>query len=101
MRLSGLWQRGIDDRILELLDEESWSTPSVMKLEPYIHATENQIRDRCMVLADADLLAVDQTNGWEVELTTEGKLYLEGETDVGLHSSPRSARSLERFNGRC
>jgi hypothetical protein len=94
-RRAASWQRSVDDRILELLAEESYSTPSVMELEPYIHATETQIRERCMVLADADLVGIDIKDGWRVELTTRGRLYLDGEADVELYDRPRPARSFD------
>jgi len=48
-----------------------------------------------MVLADAELIAVEPADNWRCELETRGKLYLEGETDVELCDTPRSPRSLE------
>jgi hypothetical protein len=93
-RRSGNWQKKVDDRILELLKSESWSTPSVMELEPHIHATEKQIQARCLQLADAELVGLSITEGWKVEITTKGLQYLEGEVDVRLYEHPRSEEEL-------
>jgi hypothetical protein len=93
-RRSGNWQKKVDDRILELLKSESWSTPSVMELEPHIHATEKQIQARCLRLADAELVGLSITEGWKVEITTKGRLYLAGEVDVRLYERPRSEKEL-------
>ncbi len=96
-RRTARWQQALDERILEHLSEESWSTPSTMTVEPSIHATENQIRERCKVLADAELLAIEPDSGWMVQLTTEGQLYLDGELDVELYPRPRSPRQLDEY----
>ena len=43
-----------------------------------------------MVLADAELIAIDPRDNWRCELETRGKLYLDGEIDVEHYPSPRS-----------
>jgi len=88
------WQERLDERILELLDDEPWSTPSIMEVELPLDATEGQIRERCLVLADAELIAIDPGDNWRCELETRGKLYLDGKIDVQLYPSPRSPRML-------
>lgn len=71
-----------------------------MPVELLIEAAENQIRERCMVLADAGLVAVDPDDNWRCELTTDGKLYLDGEMDVDLFDSPRSPGAIgEEWDG--
>jgi hypothetical protein len=97
MRRTARWQRTLDERILEHLYEESWSTPGCMETEPAIDATKAQIRDRCRILADAGLVAVHRDDGWYVELTTLGQQYLEGEADLGLYPRPRPPGVLERI----
>jgi hypothetical protein len=54
-----------------------------------IHATESQIQDRCRMLADADLVGFVTEDEEMVELTTWGRLYLEGKIDVENHRWPR------------
>jgi hypothetical protein len=95
IRLNAPWQDRLDERILELLDEEPWSTPSIMEIELPLDATEAQIKEHCMVLADVELIAVDPRDNWRCELDTRGKLYLDGEIDVEWHPPPRSPRTLQ------
>jgi hypothetical protein len=93
IRRTADWQESIDDRILEHLAEEPWSTTHHMASLPAIHATEKQVRDRCCRLADVDLVSwIDEENLDMIELTTEGKLYLDGELDVKLYPAPRESR---------
>jgi hypothetical protein len=77
----------LDDRILEHLAEESWSSPSLMASTRYIEAPEGTIRDRCRLLADAELIAPIHRNAYEI--TTCGQLYLKGEIDVAHRPYPR------------
>jgi hypothetical protein len=96
VRLTAGWQQTLDDRIIEHLDDESWSTPGYMEMVPGIDATKAQIRDRCRVLADAGLVALQQEEDCYVELTTLGELYLDGEADIDLYPRPRHPRVLEK-----
>jgi hypothetical protein len=96
IRRTAHWQQSIDDRILEHLRDESWSTPRFMTNVQGIHATETQVRERCRVLADADLVAFLTSDQDMVELTGRGKQYLEGKVDVELYPRPRHPRDLER-----
>jgi hypothetical protein len=66
-----------------------------MELVEGIDATPAQIRDRCRVLADVDLVAIYQNEGWITELTTLGELYLKGEADIELYPRPRHPQMLE------
>jgi hypothetical protein len=96
IRKTAKWQQTLDERILEHLDDEPWSTPELMELVEGIDATAAQIRDRCRVLADAELVAIYMNKGWNVEITTLGLLYLNGEADIDLYPRPRHPRTLEK-----
>lgn len=50
-------------------------------------ASENRIRERCRLLADADLIAPIHSEMYE--LTTWGRLYLDGEVDARHQPRPR------------
>ncbi|SDJ62868.1 hypothetical protein SAMN05216226_10691 [Halovenus aranensis] len=89
IRRTAQWQWSLDDRILEHLRDESFSTAARMADLPNIHATEAQVQERCEVLADADLVTFATIDMDFVELTTWGKQYLEGELDVEDHPKPR------------
>lgn len=95
IRKTAHWQQSIDDRILEHLRDESWSTPKFIANMSHIHATEPQIRDRCRVLADVDLVAFLTEDLDLVELTTWGRQYLEGDVDVELYPRPRHPNDME------
>ena len=95
IRQNASWQERLDERILEALDEEPWSTPELLAIEVPLDATENQVRDRCKRLADAELIDLDLEDGWRVELTGLGKRYLEGETDMEYHRRPRWVRTID------
>lgn len=85
----------MDARILEHLCDESWATPSYMARLQGVHATEAQVRERCRVLADADLVAFPTDHQNLVGLTTLGMEYLKGEVDIGLYPRPRHPRVME------
>jgi hypothetical protein len=95
MRKTATWQQTLDERILEYLSTEPWSTPGLMELVDGLDATSGQLRDRCRVLADADLVAIYEQDSWNVEITTLGELYLKGEADIELYPPPRHPRILE------
>jgi len=78
----------LDDRILEHLAEESWSSPSLIASSVYIEAPEGTIRDRCKLLADAGLIAPIHRNAYEI--TTWGQLYLDGELDAAHQPKPKN-----------
>jgi hypothetical protein len=67
-----------------------------MEIELPINATEAQIRERCFVLADAELIGMTPEESWKCEIETRGALYLEGEIDVELYDEPRLPRVLEK-----
>ncbi|GAB7094066.1 hypothetical protein JCM30237_12180 [Halolamina litorea] len=77
MRKSGNWMELIDDRILETLNSESWSTPHFLSFDIDIAASENRIYERCEVLRRAGFLEREYGNNYEI--STWGALYLDGE----------------------
>lgn len=95
IRKTARWQTSLDERILEHLREDSWATPRFIACRKGVHATESQVRDRCRVLADADLVAFLTDHDDLVELTSLGEEYLNGAVDVALHPTPRHPRRLE------
>lgn len=79
-RKSARWMQQLDDRILEYLNEEPWSSPTLMASMPEFHASEGRIHERCQVLADTELVSF--IVGDMVEITQWGILYLDGEIDA-------------------
>lgn len=95
IRRNARWQQKLDERILECLEEELYSYPSVLTTEPQISAKEGTVRDRCKALADAGLIHIDIEQGWRLEICGEGERYLRGETDVEMFPYPRSVPIID------
>lgn len=94
MRKSTYSMMQVDERILEYLSAEEWSTPDIMANTRGFEATVNQIHERCLVLAHAELVApvVKDSDMWE--LTKWGALYLEGKIDAAHQEWPYSVRAF-------
>ena len=82
----------LDDRILERLDEDGWSSPSVLAADSEFDASEDRIRERCLCLADAELIAPIARRMYDI--TQWGQLYLEGELDAEHQPTPTVHRVL-------
>lgn len=86
----------LDERILEHVEEEGWSSPGIMVSRPAfqrLDASEARIRERCRVLTSAELIA--PFHGEMYEITTWGRLYLDGELDAE-HLRPCPSRAPQR-----
>jgi hypothetical protein len=68
----------IDDRILEVLNEEKWSTPHFLSID--LDTSEGYIYDRCEVLRRAGL--VEREHGDHYEISLWGAMYLDGEVSA-------------------
>lgn len=66
----------IDDRILEHLQDEYSSTPSLMASNEWIHASKEEIRSRCFLLSRIKLVSKIAEDTYE--LTEIGEHYLHG-----------------------
>jgi hypothetical protein len=81
----------VDDRILEHLAEESWSSPTVMASKPeFEDFSERHISERCWILAHAELVAPIYDDCYVI--TGQGKRYLEQEYP-GWFRLPRKAQA--------
>jgi len=69
----------IDDRILEVLNRESWSTPHFLSID-LDGVDEGRIRERCELLRRAGF--VEREFSDQYEITTWGALYLDGEVNA-------------------
>lgn len=57
IRSTAAWMQQLDDRILEQLDSESWSSPSVMASRPEFRwASESRLRERIEMLVYAEFI---------------------------------------------
>ncbi|SEW10474.1 hypothetical protein [Halobacterium jilantaiense] len=95
VRKQAAWMRALDERILEHLHEAGESNPVLMEDNPQFDemgVSRGQIRERCIQLADAGLIATTGKNWFDV--TTWGQQYLDGEIDARHQPRPRPGRVL-------
>jgi hypothetical protein len=88
----------LDERILEHLDGEGWSTPATMASAKGFTASEGHIWERCQMLHYVGFIAPMYADMYD--LTTDGKLYLQGEIDAEHRRQPTVDRVLRGRRGR-
>ncbi|MFT4921030.1 MAG: hypothetical protein ACI8XM_000223 [Haloarculaceae archaeon] len=81
----------LDERILETLKEESWSSPAMLATQFDFTASSGRIRERCKLLARVGFVDFPLDDTDFVEITTRGKLYLDGEVNAENLPDPRAA----------
>ena len=82
----------LDERILECLDGESYAVPEEIVAVRNIEASPARVRERLRWLASIDFVHFIRGEGSDVvEITTDGKLYLEGEIDSRLRQPSKDA----------
>lgn len=81
-----------DERILEYLDGEYLSTPSLIATETFEQVSAGHVEERLLFLRYAGL--VSQMHGDMYEITTDGMLYLEGSIDAANRPTPTVERVL-------
>jgi len=81
-RRSASWMCTLDDRILEHLEDESWSSPAVMASQPALRASRARCRERCHMLKYAGLVAPLYRGCDMYEITGNGQQYLRGDLDA-------------------
>ncbi|MFC7769334.1 hypothetical protein ACFQS5_11345 [Salinirubellus sp. GCM10025899] len=84
-RCSPPWMTLLDERILEHLDDEDWSTEYYMFEHSEIPGTKEAIRSRCYLLEISKL--IDRISESSYVISYRGRSYLEGEYEPG--SLPR------------
>ena len=57
LRRPGAWQIEPDERLLELLRGEGWTSPETLAAKPNVHLTTWMVERRLRMLADAGLVA--------------------------------------------
>jgi len=68
-----------DDRVLEALNEQSWSTPHLLAID-IDGADEETIRQRCVILHRAGFVELERDDQYEI--SQWGALYLHGEVSA-------------------
>jgi hypothetical protein len=76
------WMCTLDERIIEYLDEDAFSTPRHMERVIKFNASRRRIRERCQLLTRAGLIAPVYEGDYLYEITEKGRGYLVGDIDV-------------------
>ena len=79
----------LDERVIEFVNESMLASPSLIASEIRFDASEQRIRERCKVLAEAGLIAPIHEGEDYYVITRSGQRYLEGELDVKHQPRPR------------
>lgn len=87
------WMCTLDERILEHLEEEGWSSPRLMSQAMRFDASRARIRERCGLLSQVGLVAPIYEGSRMYEITYEGREYLTGDLDVELRPHPSLVQS--------
>lgn len=80
----------LDERIIELVAEDPMASPSIMESVMQFDASQRRIHERCLMLADAGLIAPISDDFEMYEVTSEGLQYLDGELDAEHQPRPSS-----------
>jgi hypothetical protein len=92
MRYPAEWMCPLDERILEILDNEGLGTAEHIEDEVKLWTSVGRVRERCRVLADSELIepVTDDCELWE--LTEKGREYLDGDLDARNLPTPSKGR---------
>ncbi|RZH67191.1 hypothetical protein ELS17_15705 [Natrinema altunense] len=87
-RKPACWMCTLDERILEHLSEDSWSTPRHMSQAVKLTASRGRVEERCLMLSQVGLVAPIFEDSNMYEITDEGQGYLDGKLDVENRPEP-------------
>jgi predicted transcriptional regulator len=88
-RMAAPWMCPLDERTLEILREEAMASPSHIANEVSLRTSQNRVKERCILLSRAGLVAPISQDWRHYEITAKGEEYLDGELDArGLPRPP-------------
>lgn len=82
----------VDDRILEALNRESWSTPDLLTIDVR-GVDEGRITERCELLRSAGFVEREFSDHYQI--TMWGALYLDGEVSAEVRRPEPAPRPPE------
>ena len=83
-----------DERILEYLEEHGLSSADLISREVFEGVSPGHVRERCHMLAGAELIDSLTRDRSHWELTQAGQWYLDGDLDAENQPRPRLDRVL-------
>ncbi|QFU83369.1 hypothetical protein GCU68_12885 [Natronorubrum aibiense] len=90
------WMCTLDERILEHLSEDPWSTPKYMSRAIKLTASRGRVEERCLMLSQVGLIAPIFNDSNMYEITGEGEEYLDGELDAENRPRPSPRARQDR-----
>ena len=81
----------LDERILEYLEGVAFAVPEEIAATSPVQVSPGTVQERLRWLATIDFVAFQSGKGGAAELTTDGRLYLEGKVDSRLRIPSRAA----------
>ncbi|WP_336001466.1 hypothetical protein [Halorientalis halophila] len=87
-RKSAKWMIQLDERILEHIEEQGWSTPKMMARKRGFPEYLGVISDRCKRLYYVGFMEPLVEDSGMYDITVEGRLYLKGEIDARHQPTP-------------
>jgi len=79
----------LDERIIEYLEEEGWSTPRIMAKRIRFNASCARVGERCRLLRQVGLISPICEGDDVYGITFDGLEYLEGRIDVENRPAPK------------
>lgn len=89
----------LDERILEILRTEGWSTPSYIARKVSLWASVGRVRERCDMLMQAQLVEPLSPEFQNYDITGAGRRYLDGRLDAGNQPEPSARREIKKRTG--
>ncbi|GGN92838.1 hypothetical protein GCM10009030_17490 [Haloarcula pellucida] len=87
------WMVPLDERILEILQAEGWSSPAYIARKVSLWASVGRVRERCRMLTYAQMIEPLTPRFENYDITGFGLRYLEGRLDASKQPRP-SAREV-------
>jgi len=93
VRRSSSWMQQLDERLLELIDEEGWTSSEVASSRPEFDGiSRGRIQERLDALTNAGFVGPIFEGSDMYELDTPGQLYLKGRLNADHYSPARETR---------
>jgi len=88
------WMVPLDERILEILKAEGWSSPRYIAQKVSLRASVGRVRERCRMLTYAQMIEPLTRQFQNYDITGYGLRYLEGRLDASNQPWPSAKKVL-------
>lgn len=95
-RKSADWMIQLDERILEQIENDGWTTPGMLARKSDFPTYRGAISDRCKRLHYVGF--IEPFHAEMYDLTVEGRLYLKGDLDARHQPIPKASAVHKRWS---